>query len=146
MSKKYDGSAELVEVKVETMASLESDIASKDEKLFPRESQIDEYDGNKVRKIYLDSQEKRFETPKKRDIRNRKYQTERNKNGKEEVPTTEYDLLNDDDQHKGKSGPEFIDQEVTGYFRFIENELHKEREKWKRNWLGHKVARGSSSW
>ena len=85
-------------------------------------------DGNKVRKIYIDSQEKRFETHKKRGIRNRKYQTEKNKNSNEEVPTTEYDLLGDDEQHNGKSGPEFVDQEVTGYFRLTENEDTK-REK-----------------
>ena len=127
LSKKYDGSAELVEVKVETMASLESDIATKDDDSSPG-LQIDEYDDNKVRKLYLDTQEKRFEIPEKRHIKNRNYQTKRNKNGKEEVPTTEYDLLNDEDQHKGKSGPEFIDQEVTGYFKFIENDYTK-REK-----------------
>ena len=128
LSKKYDGSTELVEVKVEKVASLESDTASKDVKLFPQESHIDEFDENKVRKIYFDSQEKKFETPRKREIRIRKYQSKKDKNSKEEVPTTEYDLLSDDDQHKGKSGPEFVDQEVTGYFKLTENEDTK-REK-----------------
>ena len=135
VSEKHNGPAELVKVIVETVGSSGSksviaskDDASKDDEIFPPGTQTEEYDDNKVRKIYLDPQEKRFETPKKRGIKIRKYQTEKNKNGKEEVPTTEYDLLIDDDQHKGKSGPEFVDQEVTGYFKLIENE-HTKKEK-----------------
>ena len=73
-SEKHNGPAELVKVIVETVSSSgsKSDIASKDDEFFPPGSQIDEYDDNKVRKIYLDPQEKRFETLKKRDIQNSK--------------------------------------------------------------------------
>ena len=142
VTEQYNGPAELVEVKVETVASLESDRVIKDDEFFPPGSQTAEYDDNKVKKIYLDSQEKRFETPKKRGIQIRKYQTERNTNGKEEVPTTEYDLLQDDDQRKGKSGPEFIDQEVTGYFRLIENEFTKKEKNGRGTGLAIKLRGG----
>ena len=130
VTEQYNGPAELVEVKVETVDSSgsESDNITKADEIFPPETQTEEYDDNKVKKIYLDPQEKRFETPIKREIKIRKYQTDRHTNSKEEVPTTEYDLLQDDDQRNGKSGPQFIDQEVTGYFKLIENE-HTKKEK-----------------
>jgi hypothetical protein len=139
---KHNGPADRVIVIVETAASLKSEEVIKNDKLFPLGSQTAEYDNNKVRKIYLDSQEKRFETPKKRGIQIRKYQTERDTNVKEEVPTTEYDLLHDDDQRKGKSGPEFIDQEVTGYFRFIENEFTKKEKNGRGTGLAIKLRGG----
>ena len=56
----------------------ESVIATNDDDSSPG-LQINEYDDNKIRKIYLDTQEKRFEIPEKRDIKTREYQTERNK-------------------------------------------------------------------
>jgi len=137
VAEQYSGLAERVQVKVET-----STIIKSDDDFFPPRSQIAEYDENKVRKIYLDSQEKGFDVPKKRSIELRKYQTERNTNGKEEVPTTEYDLLHDDDQRKGRSGPEFIDQEVTGYFRFIENEFTKKEKNGRGTGLAIKLRGG----
>ena len=140
----YNGPAKSVQIIVEMVASpdSQSDSVIKDDKFFTQGSQTAEYDNNKVRKIYLDSQEKRFEMPKRRSIRIRNYQTKRNTNSKEEVPTTEYDLLNDDDQRKGKSGPEYIDQEVTGYFRFIENEFTKKEKNGRGTGLAIKLRGG----
>lgn len=68
VTEQYNGPTERVEFKLETVGSLESDNVIKDDEFFPLGSQTAEYDDNKVRKIYLDSQEKRFETPKKRSI------------------------------------------------------------------------------
>jgi hypothetical protein len=142
VAEQYNGLAERVQVKVETATILESDKVIKDDKFFPPGSPTVEFDDNKVKKIYLDSQEIRIETPKKRNIQIRKYQTESNTNGKEEVPTTEYDLLHDDDQRVGKSGPEFIDQEVTGYFRFVENEFTKNEKNGRGTGLAIKLRGG----
>jgi hypothetical protein len=142
VAEQHNGSAELVQVKVQTAASLKSVEVIKDDELFPPRSETAEYDNNNVRKIYLDSQEQRFETPKKRDIQIRKYQSKRNTNDKEKVPTTEYDLLQDDDQRNGKSGPEFIDQEVTGYFKLIENEHTKKEKNGRGTGLAIKVRGG----
>jgi hypothetical protein len=142
VAEQHNGPAELVKVTVQTAASPKSKEVIKDDELFPPRLETAEYDNNMVRKIYLDSQEKKFETPKKRGIQVRKYQTERNTSGKEEVPTTEYDLLLDDEQRKGKSGPEFIDQEVTGYFRFIENEFTKKEKNGRGTGLAIKLRGG----
>ena len=43
---------------------------------------------------------------------------------------------------KGKSGPEFIDQEVTGYFRFIENEFTKKEKNGRGTGLAIKLRGG----
>ena len=51
-------------------------------------------------------------------------------------------MLHDDDQRKGKSGPEFIDQEVTGYFRFIENEFTKKEKNGRGTGLAIKLRGG----
>jgi len=122
LSKKYDGSAELVEVNVETVTG--PDRVSKPEGFWSSEKWSNGIDRTK------------------RDIRIRKYQNERKKNGKEEVPTTEYDLLNDDDQHKGESGPEFVDQEVTGYFKLIETEDTKKEKNGRGTGLSIKLRGG----
>ena len=114
---------------------------------------VPENDEFGVRKIYLDSLEKKFEIPTKRSINTRKYQSERgrekknnkksdnDKNG-QKVPTTEYDLLTDQDQRDGKSGPEFVDQEVTGYFKFSENKYTKKEKHGKGTGLSIKLRGG----
>ena len=112
----------------------------------------DDHDEFGVRKIYHDTLEKEFAIPTKRGINTRKYQSDRKreknkkKNNKDKsgvkVPTTEYDLLTDVDQRNGKLGPEFIDQEVTGYFKFSENRYTKKEKHGRGTGLAIKLRGG----